>query len=39
MIPIMANYRSHGFDALLVKPYKITDLYNVMQGVLLGDPI
>lgn len=29
--PILANYRTYGFDAILVKPYMITDLYNTLQ--------
>ena len=31
--PIMANYRAYGFDGILVKPYKITDLYDTLETV------
>lgn len=32
--PIMANYRKHGFKGIIVKPYRIADLKEVVQQVL-----
>ena len=34
--PIMANYRAYGFDGILVKPYKITDLYDTLENLFSG---
>ena len=35
--PIMANYRAYGFDGILVKPYKITDLYDTLENMFSGN--
>lgn len=32
--PVMANYEDHGFSGILSKPYKITDLSQVLESVL-----
>jgi len=35
--PIMADYKKYGFSGVLAKPYKITELSAVLQGVMSGD--
>ena len=32
--PIMANYRRHGFDGVVAKPYQVRDLTRVLNDVL-----
>jgi two-component system, cell cycle sensor histidine kinase and response regulator CckA len=36
--PIMANYKEFGFDAVLVKPYTVTALFEALQQALPEDP-
>jgi PAS domain S-box-containing protein len=36
--PIMANYRDHGFGAVLVKPYRMEEMRAVMRMILGEDP-
>ena len=33
----MADYKKYGFSGVLAKPYKITELSAVLQGVMSGD--
>jgi CheY-like chemotaxis protein len=35
--PVMASHRAHGFAGMVAKPYRITDLANVLQE-LIGPP-
>jgi two-component system, cell cycle sensor histidine kinase and response regulator CckA len=35
--PVMADFRAHGFRGMLVKPYEVTDLDNLLRSV-LHDP-
>jgi PAS domain S-box-containing protein len=32
--PVLANYRAHGFAAMVAKPYEVTDLARVLREVL-----
>jgi CheY-like chemotaxis protein len=34
--PVMSRFREYGFDGVLVKPYKVADLAEVIRKVLLG---
>jgi PAS domain S-box-containing protein len=34
---IMANFREHGFSAVITKPYKITDLSSTLHKVITGN--
>jgi PAS domain S-box-containing protein len=34
---IMANYRDYGFAAVIIKPYRLTELGDVLHGVLSGN--
>jgi PAS domain S-box-containing protein len=36
--PVMASYAEHGFAATLAKPYRVDDLFRVIQGVLAAPP-
>jgi DNA-binding NarL/FixJ family response regulator len=36
--PVMSQFREYGFDAILVKPYKVEDLAAVIQRVLVSSP-
>ena len=31
--PVLADYKEHGFCAMMPKPYKVTDLAEVMSGL------
>jgi hypothetical protein len=34
--PVMADYKQHGFAAVVPKPYNIAELGKAVQGVLVG---
>lgn len=34
--PVLANYRDHGFDGIVAKPYKVHELLQVIQNTLAG---
>lgn len=34
--PVMANYRGHGFNGMVAKPYRLTDLAKTIRAVLEG---
>jgi CheY-like chemotaxis protein len=34
--PVMANYKQYGFRGVVAKPYKITELSEVLETVILG---
>jgi PAS domain S-box-containing protein len=34
--PVMANYRTHGFVAMMAKPYEVHDISRVLREVLAG---
>jgi two-component system cell cycle sensor histidine kinase/response regulator CckA len=36
--PIMADYRNHGFIGVLIKPYRIANLADVLNAVLVPNP-
>ena len=36
---VMSNYRDHGFDAVVRKPFRLQDLSSVLQGLLTGDTV
>ncbi len=35
--PLMSDYRTHGFRAVIAKPYRIEELGKTLRGVLAGD--
>ncbi|MDI6792234.1 MAG: ATP-binding protein [bacterium] len=35
--PIMAGFREYGFSGVVVKPYKITELSQILHRVIIGD--
>jgi DNA-binding NarL/FixJ family response regulator len=32
--PIMANFRAHGFNGMVAKPYRLTDLAKAIRAVM-----
>lgn len=34
--PVVENYRDHGFCAVILKPYRVEDLRNVIESALKG---
>ena len=36
--PVMANFRAHGFNGMVAKPYRLTDLAKAIRGVMDDSP-
>ena len=34
--PVLANYRAHGFVAVIAKPYEVNELARILREVLAG---